>query len=88
MSATRSRRRSRSRSQDVLQKPAGTIHPRVQQVGPEHFGIVSVDCAKKRSKWMLADFFGKVTASVPERKIAITTSSNDARKPDSEWTVG
>ena len=36
------------------------IHPRVQTVGPEHFGIVSVDCAKARSKWMLADFYGKV----------------------------
>ena len=60
MSATRSRRRSRSRPQDVLQKPAGIIHPRVQKVGPEHFGIVCIDCAKRRSKWMLADFFGKV----------------------------
>src|SRR6266550_3217751 len=60
MSATRSRRRSRSRPSDVIQKPAGTIHPRVQKVGPEHFGIVSIDCAKKRSKWMLADFFGNV----------------------------
>jgi transposase len=32
----------------------------VQQVGPEHFGIVSVDPAKARSKWMLCDFYGKV----------------------------
>jgi transposase len=32
----------------------------VQVVGPEHFGIVAVDCAKARSKWMLADFYGKV----------------------------
>jgi transposase len=60
MSATRSRRRSRSRRPDVIQKPTGTIHPRVQKVGPEHFGILSVDCAKKRSKWMLTDFFGNV----------------------------
>jgi len=60
MSATRSRRRNRSRPSDVIQKPAGTIHPRVQKVGPEHFGIVSVDCAKARSTWMLADFFGNV----------------------------
>jgi transposase len=30
----------------------------VQRVGPEHFGIVSVDCAKARSKWMLTDFYG------------------------------
>jgi transposase len=32
----------------------------VQQVGPERFGIVAVDCAKARSKWMLTDFYGKV----------------------------
>jgi hypothetical protein len=31
-------------------KPSGSIHPRVQQVGPERFGIVAVDCAKARSK--------------------------------------
>jgi transposase len=31
-------------------------------VGPEHFGIVCIDCAKARSKWLLADFFGKVLA--------------------------
>jgi transposase len=60
MSAARTRRRSRSRRPDVLQQPAGIIHPRVQKVGPEHFGIVSIDCAKARSKWMLADFFGNV----------------------------
>src|SRR5437879_11079245 len=50
----------RSRCSDVLHRPRGTFHPRVQQVGPEHFGIVSVDCAKARSKWMLADFFGTI----------------------------
>jgi transposase len=32
----------------------------VQAVGPEHFGIVSIDCAKARSKFLLADFYGKV----------------------------
>jgi transposase len=32
----------------------------VQAVGPEHFGIVPVDCAKRRSKWMLCNFYGKV----------------------------
>jgi transposase len=36
------------------------IHPRVQAVGPEHFGILCVDCAKARSKIMLADFYGRV----------------------------
>src|SRR5580704_17182754 len=59
MVTTRSRKRSRS-PQEVLQKPRGVIHPRVQKVGPEHFGIVSVDCSKARCKWMLCDFFGKV----------------------------
>jgi transposase len=36
------------------------LHPRVQQVGPEHFGIVCFDCAKVRSKFLLADFYGRV----------------------------
>jgi len=56
MSATRTRRRPAT----FVQKPRGAFHPRVQQVGPEHFGIVSVDCAKARSKWMLCDFYGNV----------------------------
>src|SRR5438270_7735921 len=60
MSTTRSRKRSRSGPRQVLQKPAGVIHPRVQKVGPERFGIVAVDCAKARSKWMLCDFYGRV----------------------------
>jgi transposase len=59
MATARSRKRSRS-PQEVLQKPRGVIHPRVQKVGPEHFGIVSLDCAKARSKWMLCDFYGNV----------------------------
>src|SRR5262245_39958668 len=60
MSTTSRRKRSRNHAVLLLQKPTGTIHPRVQKVGPEHFGIVSVDCAKARSKWMLADFYGQV----------------------------
>jgi transposase len=46
-----------------IHKPNGSVHPRVQKVGPEHFGIVSVDCAKARSKWMFADFYGNVLVS-------------------------
>ena len=65
MAAISSRKRGRKRRPDVLQKPGGVIHPRVQNVGPEHFGIVAVDCAKARSKWMLCDFYGKVL-SPPE----------------------
>lgn len=60
MAATVARKRGRNRRPDVLQKPRGIIHPRVQKVGPEHFGIVAVDCAKARSKWMLSDFYGSV----------------------------
>lgn len=60
MASTRVRRKSRRQPLEFLQKPRGVIHPRVQQVGPEHFGIVSIDCAKSRSKWMLADFYGNV----------------------------
>jgi transposase len=41
-------------------KPMGQVQERVQAVGPEHFGIVAVDCAKRRSKWMLCNFYGKV----------------------------
>jgi len=58
------KKRTRSRSGKfrlaVLGKPSGVIQPRVQEVGPERFGIVAIDCAKARSKWMLADFYGKV----------------------------
>lgn len=43
-----------------LGKPNGVIQPRVQQAGPERFGIVAVDCAKARSKWMFCDFYGNV----------------------------
>src|SRR5438094_4403482 len=60
MPSKRSTKRSRSRDAELVHKPSGTFHPRVQQVGPEHFGIVSVDCAKARSKWMLCDFFGTI----------------------------
>jgi transposase len=44
----------------LIQKPNGTVTPRVQAVGPEHFGILCFDCAKIRSKFMLADFYGTV----------------------------
>ena len=57
-------KRNRSRSQKfkkaVLGRPQGVIQARVQEAGPEKFGIVAVDCAKARSKWMLADFYGNV----------------------------
>jgi transposase len=51
---------ARRRKRFLVQKPQGQVTERVQRVGPEHFGIVSVDCAKERSKYMFADFYGRV----------------------------
>jgi len=77
MATTRSRKRpSRPRSTQSLGKPAGVLHPRVQQVGPEHFGIVSVDCAKARSKFLLADFYGRVL--IPPTTVAHNRPDLDA----------
>lgn len=58
----RSRKSAQRRPRRLVgvHKPRGTIHPRVEQVGPEQFGIVSVDCAKARSVWMLCNFYGQV----------------------------
>ena len=55
-----SHRRHRRPPRQVIQKPRGTFHPRVQRVGPEHFGIFCIDPAKARSKGMLTDFFGNI----------------------------
>jgi transposase len=56
---SKSKRPRKSRSHSV-HKPRGVIHPRVQAVVPEHFAFVCIDCAKVRSKMMLADFYGRV----------------------------
>lgn len=53
-------RKSKRVAPALLGKPRGIIQPRVQEVGPERFGVVAVDCAKARSKWMLCDFYGRV----------------------------
>ena len=60
MATKRNSRKSGKRRPAVLGKPNGIIQPRVQAVGPEHFGIVAIDCAKARSKWMLCDFYGRL----------------------------
>src|SRR5213593_2783287 len=61
MATSQTRRRSPRRpASDSVAKPRGVLHPRVQLVGPEHFGIVCFDCAKARSKFLLADFYGRV----------------------------
>jgi transposase len=51
-------RSARRRSQRPALKASGGVSQLVQAVGAENFGIVSVDCAKLRSRWMLCDFFG------------------------------
>src|SRR5437763_7784097 len=69
MTSTRPRRpKSSRRPLASLGKPRGVLHPRVQQVGPEHFGIVCFDCAKARSKFLLADFYGRVL--IPPSEVA------------------
>jgi transposase len=68
-SKTKARKR-RAKGRLTVQKARGVLHPRVEQVGPERFGIVSVDCAKARSKWMLADFYGKVL--IPPKEVSHT----------------
>jgi transposase len=58
---TRFRRKARlSQRTALVAKPSGSVSPRVQKVGPEHFGVIAVDCAKARSQWMLADFYGRI----------------------------
>jgi transposase len=60
MPRLRTARRHPARRGFVLQKPNGQLVPRVQQVGPEHFAVIAVDCAKARSRYFLADFYGRV----------------------------
>src|ERR1700704_2500860 len=60
MAISSPRRTRRPHRLSSVAKPSGVLHPRVLKAGPEHFGIVAVDCAKARSKWMLADFYGRI----------------------------
>ena len=59
MPRSRAARSVKTRKGFQLQKPHGQLVSRVQAVGPEHFGIVAVDCAKARSRYLLADFYGR-----------------------------
>ena len=77
MATRRTRRRSSPRRPSAsVGKPRGVLHPRVQQVGPEHFGIVCFDCAKARSKFLLADFYGRVL--IPPTTVAHNRPDLDA----------
>jgi transposase len=83
--ATKQKLKSRKTvTKRFIGKPSGQVQERVRQCGPEHFGIVAVDCAKRRSKWMLCDFFGRVLiepTSVEHRRgdfAAMIQAINDA----------
>ena len=39
--------KKKSRKRRYIGKPTGVIQQRVQEVTPQRFGIVSVDCAKR-----------------------------------------
>jgi transposase len=60
MPRSSSAHRGISRPTFVLQKPSGELTPRVKAVGPDHFGLLCFDCAKQRSRYFLANFFGEV----------------------------
>lgn len=76
--AVKSRSKDRRKPQPhALHKPRGVVHPRVVAVGPEHFAFVCVDCAKARSRLMLADFYGRVLiepTTVEHNRSAFETS--------------
>jgi len=79
----RTTRRSRNFAAAVLGRPRGVIQPRVMAAGPERFGVVAVDCAKSRSKWMLADFYGRVLlppAVVEHDRVALDTAIAQLRQ--------
>jgi transposase len=77
MHSARSRKHSYSyRASFSVAKPRGVLHPRVQKVGPEHFGILCFDCAKARSKFLLADFYGRVL--IPPTTVAHNRLALDA----------
>jgi transposase len=60
MARTSTRRHGNTTRPPHLGKPRGQLEARVRKVGPEHFGLVTVDPGKSRSRWMLADFYGRV----------------------------
>jgi transposase len=55
---SKSRPRPRRRRTNFVQKPSGSLAPRVQAVGPERFGIVMVDVSKQRIQTQICDFYG------------------------------
>jgi transposase len=67
-------------------KPSGSFHPRVVAAGPERFGIVAVDCAKARSKWMLADYYGRIL--VPPTEVEHTRQGFEKATAELQQAIG
>ncbi len=70
-------RRPRAAQPAYVQKPRGRLTDRVRAVGPEHFGIVCIDCAKSRSRYMLTDFYGTIhlpPATLPHTRGALAAA--------------
>ena len=90
---TTKRRRSVAGPSDLshLGKPHGTLSPRVRAVGPEHFGIVSVDCAKASSKWMLTDVYGRILIApsfLDHRRDAFDHANDQIRQAVTTYRLG
>jgi transposase len=66
--ATQRKHRSSAPHRPTLHKPRGYFHDRVQRAGPDHFGLACFDCHKDYTRWMLADFFGKLL--LPPQRLA------------------
>ena len=58
--------RGRVRGTCHRQRASKTLEARVQEVGPERFGILAVDSAKRRFAVLLADFYGRTRMGVLE----------------------
>lgn len=56
----RSRRKKSARPILALSPASGELAARVREVGVERFAFVCVDPAKCRSRWMMADFLGRI----------------------------
>ena len=59
-------RRGRRRGTVLHRQRSKALEQRVRRVGPEHFGILAVDSAKKRFAVLLTDFYGRTLMDVVE----------------------
>ena len=60
MATTTKNRKLKSSRSRYIEKSGGLIKQRATQAGRQRFAVISVDCAKRRSKGMLSDFYGRI----------------------------